>query len=127
MGQYVSIKDDVTKQIVKGKTWTLLRFKVNGKNIENVVPNQDGFAEWAWYINVDTPNGASILKARFSRDPKGANDFTGQTFFDLTKATISSHTWFFKANKGQSVGVMVWHDGTRPLTVGTREIKLWIP
>jgi hypothetical protein len=126
MSQYISIKDDTTKQVIKPKTWTLVHFTMRGVKQDVVTPAENAVASWAWYLNVATPNGATMLKARFSRDPKKLNDFTGQTYIDLTRSTISSHTWFFKARKGQSVGVMVWHNGTKPLTLGTREIKLWI-
>lgn len=127
MIQYVSIKDDTTKQSIAPKTWTLVRFTSDRKTIDVLNPVANGLAHFAWYLNVATPNGATILKARFSRDPKKLNDFTGQTFIDLECDTISSHTWFFKARKSQPVGLMVWHDGTKSLVLGTREIKIWLP
>lgn len=126
MSQYISIKDDKSRQSIPPKIWTLVHFMVDGKKVDVVRPTEEALAHFAWYLNVSAPNGATILKARFSRDPKKLNDFTGQTFFDLTKNTISSHTWFFKARPSQPVGVMVWHDGAKPLVLSTREIKLWI-
>ena len=72
--------------------------------------------------------GAANMKIRFTRDigTKEA-DFTGQRMLDLGLDNIHSGTWFFKANKGQPVGLEVYHAGKSDMTVTTREFKMWIP
>jgi hypothetical protein len=126
VSQYVSIKDDAHDFSVRPKTWTLLRFTVDGKALTTLTPTQDGVALWAWYINVDAKGGAKKLAVRFIRDPKGIADYTGEHGIDLTAHDKDSHLWMFKAKKGQPVGVQVWHDGTAPLVISTREFKLSI-
>lgn len=121
--QYVSWKDDTTPQVIKPKTWTLMSLTVDGKKNDVIKPTINALAQLAWYINVADKGDATKVLVRFSRDPKGANDFTGQTSIDLTTHDISSHVWFIKSKIGTPLGVMVYHNGTKPLTLGTREFK----
>jgi hypothetical protein len=127
VSQYVSIKDDSHDFRVQPKVWTLLKFRVDGSTLDTVTPLADGVALWAWYLNVDAKGGAKKLLARFIREPRGIKDYTGEEAIDLTAHDKGSHLWVFKARKGQPVGVQVWHDGTEPLVISTREFKLWIP
>lgn len=121
--QYVSWKDDTTTLTVPPKKWTLMTLTVDGKKLDVIKPAVDALAQLAWYINVDDKADAKSLSVRFSRDPKGLNDFTGQTSIDLTNNDISSHVWFIKAKVGVPIGVMVYHNGTKPVKIGTREFK----
>jgi len=117
--QYVSWKDDKTPQSIPPKEWTLLVF--NGKSL--ISPTASALGHFAIYVNVKDTGGSGRLKMRFSRDPLKTNDFTGQHFMDLTVDRFESHTWFFQARKGVPLGVMVYHDGPRPLILATREFK----
>lgn len=119
---YVSWKDDTTPQTIPAKKWTLLKF--NGLSLIN--PTVSGLGQFGVYLNVKFDGGSKRILVRFSRDPLGANDFTGQHGIDLTVDNIDSHTWFFQAKKGTPVGVMVYHDGPKPLTLATREFKVSI-
>jgi hypothetical protein len=119
---YVSWKDDTNSQVIPAKKWTLLTF--NGLSLIN--PVADGFGHFGVYVNVKDAGGSKRLIMRFSRDPKGINDFTGQHPMDLTVDNIDSHTWFLQAKKGTPLGVMVYHDGPKALTIGTREFKAFI-
>jgi hypothetical protein len=126
--EYVSWKagDPAIKadpQAIKPKTWTTLKFGDNGTTIK---PNFNGQAHWSAYVNIDSDGGASDIKLRFVRDPKGAADFTGIYSFDPAHEP-QSHTWFFNAKKGQPVAVQIYHNGKSNLTVTTREFKMWIP
>jgi hypothetical protein len=121
--QYVSWKDDQTVLTVPPKKWTLMTLTVDGKKCDVIKPAIDALAMFAWYINVDDTGGAKSLQVRFSRDPRGLNDYTGQTAMDLTTDDISSHVWFIKAKVGTPIGVMLYHEGTKPLKIGTREFK----
>jgi len=121
--QYVSWKDDTTKLTIPPKKWTLMTLTIDGKKQDVIKPVVDALGQFAWYINVANDGGAKALHVRFSRDPKGVNDFTGQTTMDLINSHISSHVWFIKAKPGTPIGVMVYHDGPKPLVIGTREFK----
>lgn len=126
--EYVSWKagDPAIKadpQVIKPKTWTSLKFGANGTTI---TPKHDGQAQWATYVNISSVGGASDVKIRFVRDPKGKADYTGIYSFDPAHEP-QSHTWFFNAKKGQPVAVQIYHDGKSNLTVTTREFKMWIP
>lgn len=128
MTEYVSWKtgDPAIKpkpQTIQPKTWTTLSFDAG----DCIVPHGNGTAHWAFYANADVTGGAKVLKARFCRDPKGIKDFTGHWSTALGVDSILCGAWFFNAKKGQPVGVQVWHDGTKPLTITTRELKMWIP
>ena len=117
--QYVSWKDDTTPQVIPSKKWTLLKF-----NKESLIkPVADGLGHFGVYLNVKDNGGSKRILVRFSRDPLKTNDFTGQHAVDLTVDNIDSHTWFFQAKKGVALGVMVYHDGPKPLTLATREFK----
>lgn len=127
--EYVSWKagDPAIKaapQTIKPKTWTQLDFGAQ----DSIVPKNSGIATWAFYVNVNKEGGAKSMKIRFTRDigTKEA-DFTGQRTLDLGLDHIFSDTWFFKANKGQPVGLEVYHEGTAPMVITTREFKMWIP
>jgi hypothetical protein len=127
--EYVSWKAGDPKikpapQVIKPKTWTQLDFGAQ----DSIVPKNSGIANWAFYLNVSKDGGAKHMKIRFTRDigTKDA-DFTGQRMLDLTLDNIHSGTWFFKANKGQPVGLEVYHEGTTAMTIVTRELKMWIP
>lgn len=117
--QYVSWKDDTTPQVIPAKKWTLLTFN----KLSLITPEADGLGHFGVYLNVKDDGGSKRILVRFSRDPKGANDFTGQHAVDLTVDNIDSHTWFFKAKKSVPLGVMVYHDGPKSLTLATREFK----
>jgi hypothetical protein len=117
---YVAWKDDKTPQVIPAKKWTLLKF--DGQSLVN--PDADGLGHFGVYINVKDNGGSKRLLVRFSRNPLTLNDFTGQHAMDLTVDNIDSHTWFFQAKKGTPVGVMVYHDGSKSLTIGTREFKV---
>lgn len=116
-----AIKND--PQDIKPKTWTSLKFGANGTLI---VPKNNGAAMWSVYANISSTGGASDVKFRFIRDPKGAADYTGIYSFDPAHEP-QSHTWFFNAKKGQPVAVQIYHNGKTNLTVTTREFKMWIP
>lgn len=116
---YVSWKDDKTPQTIPAKKWTLLRFN----NLSLITPDANGLGNFGVYVNVKDAGNAKALMMRFSRDPNKLNDFTGQHAMDLTVDNIESHTWFFQAKKGVPIGVMVYHNGTKPLIIGTREFK----
>jgi hypothetical protein len=116
---YVSWKDDTHPQVIPAKKWTLLKF--NG--VALITPTADGMGHFGVYLNVANTGGSKRILARFSRDPLKLNDFTGQHALDLTLDNIDSHTWFFQAKKGTPIGVMVYHDGPKALTLGTREFK----
>ena len=124
--QYVSWKQGdplvggADDQSVKPKTWVNLKFGTDGELIK---PDINAFAQIATYINVKDAGGATVLNVRFIRDPKGAADFTGETAFDLAKGHKFSHTWFLMAKKGTPLAVQVYHDGKKPLVIGTREFK----
>jgi hypothetical protein len=127
--EYVSWKAGDPKikpapQKIKPKVWTQLDFGAQ----DSIVPKNSGIANWAFYLNVATAGGAKDMKIRFTRDigTKDA-DFTGQRMLDLALDNIHSGTWFFKANKGQPVGLEVYHAGTSDMTIITREFKMWIP
>ena len=117
--QYVSWKDDKTPQVIPPKKWVLLTFN----KLSLINPVADGMGHFGVYLNVANNGGSKRIIVRFSRDPKKLNDFTGQHAVDLTVDNIDSHTWFFQAKKGTPIGVMVYHDGPKPLTLGTREFK----
>jgi hypothetical protein len=127
--EYVSWKAGDPKikaapQIIKPKIWTQLDFGAQ----DSIVPKNTGIANWAFYVNIAKDGGAKNMKIRFTRDigTKEA-DFTGQRMLDLTLDNIHSGTWFFKARKGQPVGLEVFHGGTAAMTIITRELKMWIP
>ncbi len=100
-----------------------MELTVDGKKNTTISPTLNALAHLAWYVNVADLGGAKRLVIRFSRDPKGLNDFTGQRTVDLTSDNVASGTWFIKAKVGTPIGVMVYHDGTKPLVIGTREFK----
>ena len=123
--QYVSWKQgDPTikadQQSIPSKAWTLLSFGANGTVIN---PTADGLAHLGAYINVNDDGGAKSVQLRFIRDPKGAADFTGAITFDTTSGHIFSHMWMIMAKKGTSLGVQVYHEGAKPMVIGTRELK----
>jgi hypothetical protein len=127
--EYVSWKAGDPKikpspQTIRPKVWTQLDFGAQ----DSIVPKNTGHANWAFYINIKDLGGAKDMKIRFTRDigTKDA-DFTGQRMLDLTLDNIHSGTWFFKANKGQPVGLEVYHAGPKDMVIITREFKLWIP
>lgn len=127
--EYVSWKagDPAIKaapQTIKSKHWTQLDFGAQ----DSIVPKNSGIATWAFYVNVNKNGGAKSMKIRFTRDigTKDA-DFTGQRTLDLGLDHIFSDTWFFKANKGQPVGLEVYHEGATDMVIWTREFKMWIP
>lgn len=129
MSEYVSWKAGDPKikpapQKIAPKTWTQLDFGAQ----DSIVPKTSGYANWAFYVNVKDDGGADRLKIRFTRDigTKEA-DFTGQRMLDLKIDNIHSGTWFFKANKGQPVGLEVYHAGPGAMEIITREFKMWIP
>jgi hypothetical protein len=117
--QYVSWKDDKTPQVIPAKKWTL----VVCNKLSLITPTADGLGHFGVYLNVKDTGGSKRILVRFSRDPKKLDDFTGQHAVDLTVDNIDSHTWFFQAKKGVPIGVMVYHDGPKPLILGTREFK----
>jgi hypothetical protein len=127
--EYVSWKAGDPKikpspQTIRPKTWTQLDFGAQ----DSIVPKNTGHANWAFYLNVKELGGAKNMKIRFSRDIGTANaDFTGQRMLDLELDNIHSGTWFFKANKGQPVGLEVYHAGAADMVIVTREFKMWIP
>jgi hypothetical protein len=127
--EYVSWKAGDPKikpspQTIRPKTWTQLDFGAQ----DSIVPKNTGHANWAFYLNVKELGGAKNMKIRFSRDIGTANaDFTGQRMLDLELDNIHSGTWFFKAKKGQPVGLEVYHAGPKDMVIVTREFKLWIP
>ncbi len=128
MSEYVSWKAGDPKikpapQKIKAKTWTLLTFDEGSA----IVPKTEGIANWAFYVNVNEPSGATKLEVRWLREPNGAKDFTGARTLDLKLDNIHSGTWFFKAKKGQPVGIEVRHNGTADMVITTRECKMWIP
>jgi len=116
---YVSWKDDKTPQVIPPKKWTLLVFN----KLSLITPTADGLGHFGVYLNVKDNGGSKRILVRFSRDPKKLNDFTGQHAVDLTVDNVDSHTWFFQAKKNVPLGVMVYHDGPKALTLGTREFK----
>jgi hypothetical protein len=127
--EYVSWKAGDPKikaapQVIKPKTWTQLDFGAQ----DSIVPKNTGIANWAFYVNVAKDGGAKNMKIRFTRNigTKDA-DFTGQRMLDLALDNIHAGTWFFKAIKGQPVGLEVFHEGTAAMTIGTRMFKMWIP
>jgi len=107
-------------QKIKPKTWTLMEF---GKNGTVITPVVDGIAYWGTYVNVQDNSDAKTIMVRFIRDPKKLADFTGAISYTFAAGHIFSHLWMFKAKKGQPVGVQVWHDGSKPIILGTREFK----
>lgn len=124
--QYVSWKQGdpalgaADEQPIKPKTWTNLKFGANGELIK---PDINAFAQIATYINIKDDGGATDVQVRFIRDPKGAADFTGCTSFSLSAGHIFSHTWFLMAKKGTPLAVQVYHNGKKPMKIGTREFK----
>ena len=124
--QYVSWKQGdpqvggEDRQSIKPKTWTSLKF---GKEGELIKPDINAFAQIATYINVKESGGAKAVHVRFIRDPKGKADFTGETSFDLSLGHKFSHTWFLMAKKGTPLAVQVYHEGSKPMVIGTREFK----
>lgn len=135
MSEYVSRKSDSTSKVptqsLPANAWTLL--EVEG--LKTIVPkgNSVAGAMWAIYLNIDSPKlgGATELTFRWVRDPKqvnpkGAHDFTGQQTITVKKGgnTIHSAVWLFMAKKGQPVGVEITHNGSKPLTLKTRETKM---
>jgi hypothetical protein len=127
--EYVSWKAGDPKikpspQTIRPKVWTQLDFGAQ----DSIVPKNTGHANWAFYVNVKELGGAKNMKIRFTRDIGTANaDFTGQRMLDLELDNIHSGTWFFKAKKGQPVGLEVYHAGPKDMVIITREFKLWIP
>jgi hypothetical protein len=127
--EYVSWKAGDPKikpspQTIRPKVWTQLDFGAQ----DSIVPKNTGHANWAFYVNVKELGGAKNMKIRFTRDIGTATaDFTGQRMLDLTLDNIHSGTWFFKAKKGQPVGLEVYHAGPKDMVIITREFKLWIP
>jgi hypothetical protein len=126
--QYVSWKqgDPAIKadpQKIKPKTWTLLTF---GKEGSIVMPVVDGLAHLGTYINVADNGGAKNVMVRFIRDPKKTADFTGCTSFDLASGHLFSHMWMILAKRGTGLAVQIYHDGTKPMTISTREFKVAI-
>jgi hypothetical protein len=127
--EYVSWKAGDPKikpspQTIRPKIWTQLDFGAQ----DSIVPKNTGHANWAFYVNVKELGGAKNMKIRFTRDiGTAAADFTGQRMLDLTLDNIHSGTWFFKAKKGQPVGLEVYHAGPKDMVIITREFKLWIP
>lgn len=130
MGEYVARKSDATSKIptqtIPPKKWTLL--EVEGLTTITPTGNSAFGAIWAVYLNVVTPSlgGASKLNVRWVRDPKGAYDFTGEREVALNKGgtTLYSGTWLFHARKGQPVGIEIYQNGSKPLTIKTRESKM---
>jgi hypothetical protein len=125
MTQYVSWKEGdpaikADPESIPAKTWTLLTFGANGTVIN---PTVNGLAHLGTYFNVNDAGGAKTVQVRFIRDPKGVADFTGSTSFSLAAGHIFSHTWFIIGKKGTPIGVQIWHDGTKPMVIGTREFK----
>ena len=130
MSEYVSRKSDATSKIptqsLPSGKWTLL--EVEG--LTTIVPkgNSVAGAIWAIYLNIDSPKlgGATSLTFRWVRDPSTVHDFTGQQTIAINKGgkTIHSAMWIFMAKKGQPVGVELYHNGSKPLTITTRETKM---
>jgi hypothetical protein len=127
--EYVSRKAGDPKikpspQTIRPKAWTQLDFGAQ----DSIVPKNTGIANWAFYLNIKDLGGAKNMKIRFTRNIGTATaDFTGQRMLDLALDNIHSGTWFFKARKGQPVGLEVYHAGTKDMVIVTREFKMWIP
>lgn len=127
--QYVAWKQGDPKikadpQTIKPKTWTALKFGDKGTTImPKFTLFTFGLGIFAWYVNVEKPADAKVVKVRFVRDPAGKHDFTGQRAFSLAVDNISSGVWFFKVAKGVPVGVEVYHDGSKSISISTREFK----
>jgi hypothetical protein len=129
--EYVSIKvgDPAIKpspQVIPPGKWVTLDFGA----VDVIVPKHDGVAQWAYYVNFTPVKGIGApksVKLRFCRDPKGAADFTGQRPLDLSVDHVFSGVWIFKAKKGQPVALQVYNTGKKPITITTREFKMWIP
>ena len=107
-------------QSIKPKTWTNLKFGSNGDLIKPVI---DAVCHLGTYINISADGEAKTVQVRFIRDPKGKADFTGCNSYSLSAGHIFSHTWFLQAKKGTPLAVQVWHDGAKPMVIGTREFK----
>ena len=123
--QYVSWKEGdpkikVSPQTIKPKTWTNLAFGKNGSLIKPVV---NGLAHLGMYMNIADAGGAKTVMVRYIRDPKGVADFTGATSFSLSAGHIFSHMWMIQAKIGVPLAVQVYHDGTKPMKIATREFK----
>jgi hypothetical protein len=120
----LSVKDDKHPQVIKPKTWTLLKFTNANGTFTVVTPKYDQWLNWCWYINVNATGGAKKLLVRWVRDPKGAKDWTGERAMNLAFHDKDSFCWMFKGKKGVPVGIWVYHEGASNLTIGTREIKM---
>lgn len=131
--EYVSWKtgDPAIKprpQVLQPGVWTLVHFDQG----DAIVPKHTGIAKWYYYMNIQNAKGlfaAKSVDVRFIRDPKGIKDFTGQRPHDLRIGHIftNDYNWAFTAKKGQPVGLQVRNNGKRPITLTTREFKMWIP
>ena len=129
--EYVSWKvgDPLIKkapQVIKPGVWTTLHFD----KLDAIVPKHGGTAQWAYYLNITNSKGlgsAKTVDLRFTRNPRGKADFTGQRPLNLTTGHIFSGTWFFKAKAGQPVALQVRNNGKKNIIVTTREFKMWIP
>lgn len=127
--EYVSRKSDSTSKI-KTQSFTSGVWKaleVEGQTTIKPKNNSLAGANWAFYLNIDTPRigGADELIIKFVRDPGTAKaDETGRMTYKLNKGgkTWIRDTWLFQAIKGQPVAVELCFNGKA--TVNTREIKM---
>lgn len=101
--------------------WTLVQF--NGQEL--ICPKQTTWTVWEWYLNYVRGTGGDVTKVtvRFVRDPDGLRDITGEHGWSTRLIDKESHSWTFKAETGVCVGILVKHNGDKPLVLATRQFK----
>ena len=129
MSEYVSRKSDASSrkptQVLTPSKWTWL--EVEGALSITPKGNSKAGANWAYYLNVETPRlgAASEMIVKFVRNPGSSKaDETGRITYTLNKngTTWISQVWMFQAIDGQPVGVQILVNGKA--TIKTREFKM---
>ena len=98
---------------VKPRTWTTLL----------TIPTL-ATALFASYLRVAGADTGTQLITRFIRDPDGAADSTGTEDRVATPGKdYLSRMWYFTPIAGKPVGVQLWHDNSKSLTVEYVQLK----
>lgn len=120
------VESGVSKQTVKPKTWTYVKF--NGKT--KFTPDAAGEWEWTVVLRVQYPKlgGGSVLRGRFCRYPGTQSiDETGHDDKNIggwSGKDLHSH-WMhtFTGAPDMPVGFWIWHDCKRAIVLDGRQIK----
>jgi hypothetical protein len=126
MAELWKVESGKSKQVIKPKTWTWVKFPKATKF------NVSSKGQWQWIVvlRVEYPDGfaGKVLRGRFARypgtsklDETGHDDKNVRSWDGLTLHSHWSHT--IDCDPSMPVGFWVWHDGHKPITLDGRQIK----